>query len=87
MGNCNGFGCDNGARFMGVWIFILFFLFFRQVLVMDNGLPQLSSTTRVVIQVDDVNDHGPEFDQKLYKVQIPANAEIEQKLFQVSNSI
>lgn len=50
---------------------------------MDNGLPQLSSTTRVVIQVEDVNDHSPEFEQKLYKVQIPSNAEIDQRLFQV----
>ncbi len=76
-----------GRDLWGFGFYTFLFLFFRQVLVMDNGLPQLSSTTRVVIQVDDVNDHGPEFDQKLYKVQIPANAEIEQKLFQVSNSI
>ncbi|XP_058828867.1 fat-like cadherin-related tumor suppressor homolog isoform X4 [Topomyia yanbarensis] len=54
-----------------------------EVLVMDNGAPQLSSTTRVVVQVEDVNDHAPEFDQKLYKVQIPANAKIDQALFQV----
>ncbi|XP_055629292.1 fat-like cadherin-related tumor suppressor homolog isoform X4 [Toxorhynchites rutilus septentrionalis] len=54
-----------------------------EVLVMDNGAPQLSSTTRVVVQVEDVNDHAPEFDQKLYKVQIPANAKIDQPLFQV----
>lgn len=51
---------------------------------MDNGAPQLSSTTRVVVQVEDVNDHSPEFDQKLYKVQIPANAKPDQALFQVS---
>ncbi|XP_040169864.1 fat-like cadherin-related tumor suppressor homolog isoform X5 [Anopheles arabiensis] len=54
-----------------------------EVLVMDNGEPQLSSTTRVVVQVEDVNDHAPEFDQKMYKVQIPANAKIDQPLFQV----
>uniref|UniRef100_A0A182YNW9 Uncharacterized protein n=2 Tax=Neocellia TaxID=44535 RepID=A0A182YNW9_ANOST len=53
-----------------------------EVLVMDNGEPQLSSTTRVVVQVEDVNDHAPEFDQKMYKVQIPANAKIDQPLFQ-----
>ncbi|XP_062556294.1 fat-like cadherin-related tumor suppressor homolog isoform X3 [Armigeres subalbatus] len=53
-----------------------------EVLVMDNGAPQLSSTTRVVVQVEDVNDHAPEFDQKLYKVQIPANAKVDQALFQ-----
>ena len=55
-----------------------------QVMVMDNGLPQLSSTTRVVIKVEDANDHSPEFDQKLYKVQIPSNAQIDQAVFQVS---
>lgn len=51
---------------------------------MDNGIPQLSSTTRVVIAVEDINDHAPEFDQKFYKVQIPATAKIDQPLFQVS---
>lgn len=50
---------------------------------MDNGVPQLSSTTRVVISVEDVNDHSPEFDQKFYKVQIPASAALDQALFQV----
>lgn len=50
---------------------------------MDNGIPQLSSTTRVVIAVEDINDHAPEFDQKFYKVQIPATAKIDQPLFQV----
>ena len=50
---------------------------------MDNGVPELSSTTRVVVTVEDKNDHTPEFDQKLYKVQMPANAKIDQALFQV----
>lgn len=52
----------------------------------DNGIPQLSSTTRIVVTVDDVNDHQPEFDQKVYKVQIPANAKVDQALFQVIQS-
>lgn len=52
-------------------------------MIMDNGIPQLSSTTRVVIAVEDINDHAPEFDQKFYKVQIPATAKIDQPLFQV----
>lgn len=58
--------------------------FLFQVMIMDNGIPQLSSTTRVVIAVEDINDHAPEFDQKFYKVQIPATAKIDQPLFQVS---
>lgn len=52
-------------------------------MVTDNGIPQLSSTTRIVITVDDKNDHSPEFEMKFYKVQIPTNAAIEQPLFQV----
>lgn len=55
-------------------------------MVSDNGVPELSSTTRVVITVEDINDHSPEFDQKLYKVQISSNAIIDQPLFQVSLS-
>lgn len=54
-----------------------------EVMVIDNGVPELSSTTRVVVAVEDINDHSPEFDQKFYKVQIPANAQIDQPLFQV----
>lgn len=51
---------------------------------MDDGEPtQLSSTTRVVISVSDLNDNAPEFDQKTYNVEIPSNAKINQKLFQV----
>jgi hypothetical protein len=52
---------------------------------MDNGEPNLSSTTRVVVKVDDVNDNAPEFDQKSYAVRMPSNAVIDQKLFQVRN--
>lgn len=52
---------------------------------MDDGEPtQLSSTTRVVIRVQDTNDNAPEFDQKSYHVQIPSNVKINQKLFQVN---
>ena len=51
---------------------------------MDDGEPtQLSSTTLVVIGVQDTNDNAPEFDQKTYNVEIPSNAKIDQKLFQV----
>jgi hypothetical protein len=56
-----------------------------QVVIMDDGEPtQLSSTTLVVILVSDVNDNSPEFDQKTYNVEVPSNAQIDQKLFQVS---
>lgn len=53
-------------------------------MIIDDGEPtQLSSTTRVVISVSDINDNAPEFDQKTYNVEIPSNAKINQKLFQV----
>lgn len=58
-----------------------------QVMVTDNGIPQLSSTTRIVITVEDINDHSPEFDQKFYKVQIPVNAKLDQALFQVKHFV
>jgi protocadherin Fat 1/2/3 len=54
-----------------------------QVTVRDDGRPLLSSTTRVVIEVADVNDHGPVFEQKFYTVQIPASPATDKPLFQV----
>lgn len=57
-----------------------------QVTVRDNGRPPLSSTTRVVIEVMDVNDHGPVFEQKFYTVQIPASPATDKPLFQVQIS-
>ena len=49
----------------------------------DDGRPPLSSTTRVVVEVQDINDHGPKFDQKYYTVRIPASLDTEKPLFQV----
>lgn len=57
-----------------------------QVTVRDNGRPPLSSTTRIVIEVADINDHGPEFEQKFYTVQIPASPATDKPLFQVQIS-
>lgn len=42
-------------------------------MVIDNGNPTLSSSTRVVVTVDDVNDNAPEFLERFYKIQIPAS--------------
>lgn len=47
----------------------------------------MSSTTRVVVHVDDVNDHGPEFEQKFYTVRIPATPDVDKPLFQVRDNI
>jgi protocadherin Fat 1/2/3 len=52
-------------------------------MVIDDGEPSLSSTTRVVITVQDINDNSPEFHQNSYNVLVPSNAVIDQKLFQV----
>lgn len=52
----------------------------------DDGRPPLSSTTRIVVEVADINDHGPEFEQKFYTVQIPATPSTDKPFFQVRNS-
>jgi len=54
-----------------------------QVAVIDNGTPALSSTTRVVVTVEDVNDHAPECEQMFYKVTIPESTNLDMPLFQV----
>ncbi|KAM9311065.1 protocadherin Fat 2 [Gastrophryne carolinensis] len=45
-----------------------------EVTVSDNGTPPLQSTSRVVIQVLDVNDNTPTFSQKLFTVLLPERA-------------
>ncbi|XP_015270777.1 PREDICTED: protocadherin Fat 2 [Gekko japonicus] len=42
-----------------------------EVSVSDNGEPPLKSTSRVVIQVMDVNDNAPSFSHKLFMVNLP----------------
>nr|CAD7568523.1 unnamed protein product [Timema californicum] len=54
-----------------------------QVTVCDNGEPALTSTTTVVVTVEDVNDHAPQFAQSFYKVNIPESANHDTPLFQV----
>ena len=39
--------------------------------MIDNGSPPLSSVTRVVVNVDDVNDCAPEFFKDRFRAQIP----------------
>ncbi|XP_075066196.1 protocadherin Fat 2 [Mixophyes fleayi] len=45
-----------------------------EVTVSDNGTPPLQSTSRVVLQVLDVNDNTPTFSQKLFTVKLPEHA-------------
>ncbi|XP_054259787.1 fat-like cadherin-related tumor suppressor homolog [Macrosteles quadrilineatus] len=42
-----------------------------EITVSDNGEPPLWSTTRVVVIVDDINDHAPQFEQSFYHVIVP----------------
>lgn len=44
---------------------------FSQVTISDNGDPPLTSTTRVVVKVLDVNDHAPTFFQRLQRCYVP----------------
>ncbi|XP_063239987.1 LOW QUALITY PROTEIN: fat-like cadherin-related tumor suppressor homolog [Bacillus rossius redtenbacheri] len=53
-----------------------------EVTVSDLGQPPLSSSTRVVVAVEDVNDHAPQFDEALYKVAIPESGASNLPLFQ-----
>jgi len=41
------------------------------VTISDNGLPSLSSTTRVVVTVTDENDERPRFLDLQYRVRVP----------------
>ncbi|XP_032575014.1 fat-like cadherin-related tumor suppressor homolog isoform X2 [Drosophila sechellia] len=54
-----------------------------EVAISDNGSPVLSSTSRIVVSVLDINDNSPEFDQRVYKVQVPSSATVNQSIFQV----
>ncbi|XP_050293822.1 fat-like cadherin-related tumor suppressor homolog isoform X3 [Anthonomus grandis grandis] len=53
-----------------------------EILVLDNGTPSLSSTTRVVVKIEDINDNSPEFEQAFYSVSIPANGNYDKAMFQ-----
>ncbi|XP_027767137.1 protocadherin alpha-2-like, partial [Empidonax traillii] len=41
----------------------------------DEGRPSLTGTMELVISVLDVNDNAPQFNQSVYKVQLPENTE------------
>ncbi|XP_068273246.1 protocadherin alpha-3-like [Nyctibius grandis] len=41
----------------------------------DGGRPSLTGTMELVISVLDVNDNAPQFNQSVYKVQLPENTE------------
>lgn len=39
-----------------------------RIVARDNGIPSLSSTATIVVNVQNVNDNVPRFDQKRYEV-------------------
>ncbi|XP_064610099.1 protocadherin Fat 1-like isoform X2 [Liolophura sinensis] len=41
-----------------------------EITVSDNGQPNLSSTSRVVVKVEDENDNAPQFTERVYRVRI-----------------
>ncbi|XP_020495326.2 protocadherin-23 [Labrus bergylta] len=53
------------------------------VVAVDGGEPALSSTTTVTVQVEDVNDNEPVFQQQLYNVSIPEHSDIGSCFLQV----
>ncbi|CAI9732107.1 protocadherin Fat 1 isoform X3 [Octopus vulgaris] len=52
------------------------------VTVKDNGVPNLSSSTQVIVHIEDENDHAPEFINSPYRLQVPASPK-GTKLFRV----
>ncbi|XP_054721928.1 LOW QUALITY PROTEIN: fat-like cadherin-related tumor suppressor homolog [Uloborus diversus] len=54
-----------------------------EITVSDNGDPALTSTTRIVVKVLDVNDHAPTFFQRLQRCYIPEMAKQGPTLCQV----
>ncbi|XP_047410981.1 protocadherin beta-16-like [Sciurus carolinensis] len=53
---------------------------------LDGGSPPLSGTAEVHIEVMDTNDNAPEFQQSIYKVQIPENSPVSSLVVTVSAS-
>ncbi|XP_054998777.1 protocadherin beta-16 [Sorex araneus] len=53
---------------------------------LDGGSPPRSGTSKVLIEVVDINDNAPEFEQQLYNVHIPENRPIGSLVITVSAS-
>lgn len=60
--------------------FVLTPFFSQQVTVIDDGKPVLSSTTSVVITIEDVNDNAPEMLKKAYRFKIPETQPVQAPL-------
>lgn len=49
----------------------------------DGGTPQLSGTTTVMIQVEDINDNAPHFESDTYIVNVPEEEDPPYNVFQI----
>lgn len=67
--DCNIESFKDTCTFLTIEALCSFYCF--QITISDNGTPPLSSTTRVVVVVDDVNDNIPQFEENFYHVVIP----------------
>ena len=56
------------------------------VIVRDQGVPSLSSSTRVKINIADSNDNKPMFRQSEYRVEVSENVPLDSSLVQVEAS-
>lgn len=53
----------------------------------DSGNPPLSTATMVVIELMDVNDNAPTFDQEVYNVLISEDASVGQTVTRVTTFV
>lgn len=53
---------------------------------MDHGLPSLSSTQTLTVEVGDVNDQVPVFSQTIYNASVAENRDPGEPVFRVSAS-
>ena len=49
----------------------------------DLGSPTLYNDAEIRIFVEDVNDHGPRFENDLYYIKIPENVEVGKPILRV----
>ena len=57
-----------------------------EIIVADNGRPSLYSNISVTINISDVNDNSPQFNQSIYSITVAENANSIPDLIQVSAS-
>ncbi|XP_064457801.1 protocadherin Fat 3-like [Ornithodoros turicata] len=53
------------------------------VIAFDGGIPQLSGTTTVAVQVEDINDNPPYFDGDTFFVNVPEEQDPPQEIFKL----